>query len=203
MTKRPKAKCDENGRFIKNGAAAKAGLNRTILNSAWGKVVTYTIYKGLRKNKLTIKVKPNGTSQECSRCGHTEPDNRETQALFVCQSCGLVINADDNAAINIKARGVEKLLCPEFVSRQEKTVRFRRSAVTRDGTPEIKRVSEVALPVAEESPTGIYKPMTARTGDSRKPLPGAPGNAGVCEPRNPHYNERSSISCGRLVAGSS
>ena len=39
MTKRPKAKQDAQGRFLPNQAAAKAGLNRAILSSAWGEVV--------------------------------------------------------------------------------------------------------------------------------------------------------------------
>ena len=34
MTRRPKAKQDEKGRWIANGAAAKAGLHRVILSSA-------------------------------------------------------------------------------------------------------------------------------------------------------------------------
>jgi len=38
MTRRPRAKRDEAGRFVKNGAAAKAGLNRSILGSGWGKL---------------------------------------------------------------------------------------------------------------------------------------------------------------------
>jgi putative transposase len=34
----------------------KAGLNKAILNACWGKIKTYTRYKRLRKNKLTIGV---------------------------------------------------------------------------------------------------------------------------------------------------
>jgi hypothetical protein len=48
MTKSPKPKQDENGNYIKNGARAKAGLNRAILDSAWGKVKLYTTYKAKR-----------------------------------------------------------------------------------------------------------------------------------------------------------
>ncbi|WP_157782323.1 hypothetical protein [Sulfobacillus thermosulfidooxidans] len=36
MTKRPKAKKNAQGHFLPNGRAAKAGLNRAILASAWG-----------------------------------------------------------------------------------------------------------------------------------------------------------------------
>jgi putative transposase len=80
----------------------KAGLNKTILNAAWGKIKTYTRYKGLRKNKLTIGVQAHYSSQECSHCGFTHKDNRSSQAEFICQGCGFTCNADLNAALVIK-----------------------------------------------------------------------------------------------------
>ena len=45
------------------------------------------------------------TSQKCSGCGHTAPENRESQADFRCVACGHRQNADHNAAINILAAG--------------------------------------------------------------------------------------------------
>jgi putative transposase len=110
MTKKAKPKQDENGKYIKNGAAAKSGHNDAILSSMWGMVVVFIRYKGLKKEKLTIKISPHGTSQECSQCGHTHPDNRETQAEFICQNCGFTANADYNAALVIKKRGIKALL---------------------------------------------------------------------------------------------
>lgn len=41
MTKRPSAKRDVSGRFLPNGARAKAGLQRAILPSAWGEGVSF------------------------------------------------------------------------------------------------------------------------------------------------------------------
>jgi len=66
MTKvlKPK-KAQENGKYLPNGAAAKAGLNKAILESAWGKIKLFTVYKAGRANKLVIAVPPQGTSQEC------------------------------------------------------------------------------------------------------------------------------------------
>ena len=69
MTRRSKAKKDENGRWAPNGARAKAGLNRVILSSAWGQVVQYTEYKALRAGKLVVKVPFAYSSQECAACG--------------------------------------------------------------------------------------------------------------------------------------
>jgi putative transposase len=101
MTKRPKAKTDAQGRFLPNKAAAKAGLNRAILSSAWGQVVSFTTYKALRQGKLVITVPSAYSSQECAVCTFTAPDNRLTQAEFVCQRCGHTDNADHNAAVVI------------------------------------------------------------------------------------------------------
>ena len=106
MTKRAKSKKDENGQFIKNGAAAKSGLNNAILNVGWGKIETYLDYKSKKAGKVLLKVDPAYTSQECAHCGHTHPDNRKTQADFNCKGCGYTANADANAAAVIKKRAI-------------------------------------------------------------------------------------------------
>ncbi|MBO5142750.1 MAG: transposase [Treponema sp.] len=54
-----------------------------------------------------IKVEPAYTSQTCSNCGQVIKANRQGE-LYSC-SCGLLIDADTNAAINILNRGV---YCP-------------------------------------------------------------------------------------------
>jgi putative transposase len=147
MVKRPKPKKNTQGKYIRNGAAAKAGLNRAILDSMWGNIVLFTQYKGLKKEKLTIKVPPPGTSQECSQCGHTHPDNRETQAVFHCLECGFTANADHNAAIVIKKRGIRALLDDKIQAKKRKSVRFRKEISLNDnsqigqGLPESKRAS--------------------------------------------------------------
>lgn len=58
-------------------------------------------YKAEQVGIKVITVNPAYTSQKCSVCGHTSPDNRKTQAEFVCQCCGHKENADINAAKNI------------------------------------------------------------------------------------------------------
>jgi putative transposase len=110
MTRAPKPKNAGNGRYLPNGAAAKAGLNKSILESAWGRVRQFTAYKAIKANKLVIAVPPDGTSQECSKCSHTHPDNRISQSLFVCQNCGFTENADYNASLVIKKAGIRMLL---------------------------------------------------------------------------------------------
>lgn len=90
--------------------AAKAGLNRAILESSWGLVGRMLNYKCPWYGSTKIEVEPRFSSQECSRCGFTHKDNRKTQAEFLCIKCGYTDNADLNAAKVILGRGIA-ILC--------------------------------------------------------------------------------------------
>jgi putative transposase len=110
MTRKPKAKQDEHGRYISNKAKQKAGLNTSILNVGWHIIETYTKYKAYQAGKAVFKVNPAYTSQECAKCDHTHPDNRKSQELFVCGNCGNTDNADNNASLVIKKRAINLIL---------------------------------------------------------------------------------------------
>lgn len=58
-------------------------------------------YKAQNEGIKVIGVNPAYTSQTCSCCGLKSKDNRKTQSLYECNSCGLKANADINAAKNI------------------------------------------------------------------------------------------------------
>ena len=58
-------------------------------------------YKAERVGIKVRFVNPSYTSQKCSKCGHIDRENRKTQAKFECLKCGLKLNADHNASINI------------------------------------------------------------------------------------------------------
>jgi putative transposase len=110
LSKAPRAKTDANGRFVKNGASAKAGLNRAILDKSFGMIDRFCAYKAEAKGKAFFKISASYTSQECVDCGHTHPNNRLSQALFLCESCGHADNADKNAALVIKKRAIKLIL---------------------------------------------------------------------------------------------
>ena len=57
-----------------------------------------------------VKIKPEYTSQRCSRCGNIDPDNRKTQADFRCTSCGFHANADYNASQNIAIKNISEII---------------------------------------------------------------------------------------------
>jgi len=143
MTKAPKPKKGNDGTYLPNGARAKAGLNKAILESAWGKVRLFTSYKAARVNKLVIGVPPHHTSQECSRCSHTHPDNRLTQAVFACKNCGFTEHADVHAAIVVKMRGIRMLRAGEVtVKASKKMMRLKKKVSLGQELADAMRVGE-------------------------------------------------------------
>ena len=67
------------------------------------------------------------TSRTCPICGCVSKDNRKTQALFKCVSCGHQENADVATAINIRERGRSSLACGEFEKNAQAHVNSGRS----------------------------------------------------------------------------
>lgn len=110
MTRRAKPKQDGRGRWVKNGASAKSGLNKAILNVALGRFEVLLKYKMHKACKPLFKVAPHHTSQECACCGHIHPENRKSQSDFKCLLCGHQDNADHNAAIVIRKRAIKLIL---------------------------------------------------------------------------------------------
>lgn len=106
LTRRPKPVPAGDGGFAPNGAAAKAGLNRSILDAGWGQLLRFIAYKAEEAGRDVIAVEPRNTSRRCPACGHTEGANRLTQAQFRCTACGHQAHADVNAAINILRAGL-------------------------------------------------------------------------------------------------
>ncbi|MEI8363116.1 MAG: transposase [Betaproteobacteria bacterium] len=146
MTKKPKPKQDAQGKYIRNGATAKSGLNKSILASTWGQTKTYLQYKACRQGKLVIEVSPFYSSQECAACGHVHQDNRVSQAEFVCLSCGNTDHADHNAAKVIALRGVKQLLAGKCIQKEKKRCRITRSKVGAEGS---KLVAEMQSTLSE------------------------------------------------------
>ena len=85
------------------GGSRKRGLNRVVLDAAFGEFRRLLEYKGKLYGCEVVAVPPHYTSQRCSECGHIERGNRRSQSEFRCLSCGHEANADLNAAINILA----------------------------------------------------------------------------------------------------
>uniref|UniRef100_UPI001C4E26D6 RNA-guided endonuclease InsQ/TnpB family protein n=1 Tax=Candidatus Entotheonella palauensis TaxID=93172 RepID=UPI001C4E26D6 len=114
MTRRPKPRQDESGTYLPNGAKAKSGLNKSILDAGWGMFVQMLRYKAEARGKQVIAVPPqykvgpkDTTSQRCSACGDIVKKSL-SHRTHRCD-CGFVAHRDHNAAFNILRLGLESL----------------------------------------------------------------------------------------------
>ena len=103
MSKRPKPKQDENGKYLPNGAAAKGGLNKSIVDAGWGIFQQFCTYKAANAGRDVLFVNPNSTSQVCSGCGQVRKKDL-SERWHSCE-CGTELDRDHNAALNILALG--------------------------------------------------------------------------------------------------
>jgi putative transposase len=80
-------------------------LARSISDASWSRFVSMLDYKAEKAGSYLIRVDPRNTSQRCSGCGQLVP-----KALIVrthaCPSCGLAIDRDYNASLNILRAGI-------------------------------------------------------------------------------------------------
>jgi len=109
MSKSAKGNAEKPGKNV----AAKAGLNRSILDQGWFEFRRQLEYKLTWNGGMLIAVPPHHTSQTCPACGHVAKENRPTQARFCCVACGYANHADVVGAINILARGNRVAACGE------------------------------------------------------------------------------------------
>ena len=79
-------------------------LAKSIADSSWGMFFDMMSYKAENAGRTVIKVPPHNTSQNCSACGE-----KVLKSLAVrthrCPFCGLVLDRDHNAALNILRAG--------------------------------------------------------------------------------------------------
>ena len=109
MSKSAKGTKEEPGRNVR----AKSGLNKAILDQGWSEFRRQLEYKEAWAGGKVVAVPPRNTSRTCPVCVHVSPENRKTQASFVCVVCGYRENADYVAAMNILAVGHTVSACGE------------------------------------------------------------------------------------------
>ncbi|MFI9781544.1 RNA-guided endonuclease InsQ/TnpB family protein [Streptomyces sp. NPDC051956] len=105
MVRTPKPKPDPEapGAFLPNGAASKAGLNRSILDAGWGVFLGILAQKAESAARVLIPVDPRNTSRTCPECGHVDAQNRDGEK-FQCTSCQHIDHADRVGAWNVALR---------------------------------------------------------------------------------------------------
>jgi putative transposase len=107
LVRKPAPRQDENGKYLPNGAAAKSGLNKSILDAGWGTFVALCSSKAEEAGRTLVKVDPKFTSQICSQCGQVRKKDL-SERWHMCD-CGCELDRDVNAAVNILARGKQHL----------------------------------------------------------------------------------------------
>uniref|UniRef100_UPI0025E0220D RNA-guided endonuclease InsQ/TnpB family protein n=1 Tax=Methanohalobium sp. TaxID=2837493 RepID=UPI0025E0220D len=83
--------------LVKNNRLAKS-----ISDVSWNKLIQHVTYKSAERGKIVDKINPNNTTQVCFHCGTKKKEKLKLEdRTFHSSNCGLEIDRDFNAAINI------------------------------------------------------------------------------------------------------
>ena len=99
----------------------KTVLNRNIADVAWNQFTNFVVYKAENAGRTTVFVNPRNTTQACSGCGEIVPKDLSVR-IHDCPHCGLKIDRDLNAALNILARGLASVGADSSVTRRSHPV---------------------------------------------------------------------------------
>src|SRR5215467_2625517 len=80
-------------------------LAKSISDASWGLFLGWVRYYGLIANVPVIAVSPKFTTQDCSGCGFRVQKSL-SQRTHICPQCGLILDRDWNAALNILRAGL-------------------------------------------------------------------------------------------------
>jgi putative transposase len=75
-------------------------LSKSISDASWGLFLSWLGYDGHLAGIPVVAVSPRFTTQECSGCGY-RVQKTLSMRTHVCPNCGLVLDRDHNAALNI------------------------------------------------------------------------------------------------------
>jgi putative transposase len=83
--------------------------HRAVYND-WGlyQFVQMLKYKCLLAGKTLVQIDESDTSKTCSGCGHQQPMPLQKRT-YRCGACGLVMDRDENSAVNIRERYLARL----------------------------------------------------------------------------------------------
>jgi putative transposase len=100
-------------------------LAKSISDASWGLFLTWVRYYGVIAQVPVIAVSPKFTTQDCSGCGF-RVEMSLSMRTHICPNCGLILDRDWNAALNILAAAQAKLAVHRTAGQAE----------TGSGTPE-------------------------------------------------------------------
>ena len=74
--------------------------------ASWGALMRRLRFKAAEAGTTLILVDPRNTSRTCSMCGNIKSELPLSMRTYHCECCGMVMDRDQNAAINILHRGL-------------------------------------------------------------------------------------------------
>jgi len=80
-------------------------MNRSIADACMAKLQQFLLYKSLVYQMELLKVPCEYTTQDCSGCGNRVPKEL-SERMHYCDNCGLTLDRDLNASINIYKAGI-------------------------------------------------------------------------------------------------
>jgi len=84
------------------------GMRKSIMDVAWTQFIRMTVAKAAEAGRRVILVNPRNTTKMCSTCGEIVSKALSVR-VHTCPHCGLVMDRDENAALNILQRGLLSL----------------------------------------------------------------------------------------------
>jgi putative transposase len=94
-------------KHIRARITARGGEAKNRLGGwSFAQLGSFIDYKARLAGIPVVCIDPRNTSRSCSECGHRERANRKTQGEFSCKACGMSMNADRNAALNIRFKAL-------------------------------------------------------------------------------------------------
>ena len=81
-------------------------LAKSISDAAWGRFLAWVNYYGGLHDVPIVAVAPHFTTQDCSGCGKRVYKSLSVRT-HVCPHCGLVLDRDHNAALNILSKALD------------------------------------------------------------------------------------------------
>jgi len=88
-------------------------LSKSISDASWGTFLQWVNYYGTLHQIPVIAVPPQFTTQDCSACG-TRVKKSLSVRTHVCLACGMLLDRDENAALNILHAGLTILFLMAF-----------------------------------------------------------------------------------------
>lgn len=95
---------------LKGATKDKKGKEAFLKNWSYYDLQKKIEHKAEENDIDVVYIKPEYTSQRCSKCGAIHKESRPEQAKFICVECGFEENADYNASQNIAIKDIDKII---------------------------------------------------------------------------------------------